>query len=58
MLSQPLSVMNNYQEAVNEFIDNYKTACLSNNIDYTLISTETPFDTALMEYLNKRKRLN
>lgn len=58
MLSQPISVINNYQEAVKEFIENYKTACLSNNIDYTLLSTETPFDTALMEYLNKRKRLN
>lgn len=58
MLSQPISVMYNYQEAVKEFIEKYKSACLSNNIDYVLISTETPFDTALMEYLNKRKRLN
>ncbi|MCC6864759.1 MAG: DUF58 domain-containing protein [Ignavibacteria bacterium] len=58
MLSQPISVMNSYQEAVQEFISNYKTACLSDNIDYVLLSTETPFDTALLEYLNKRKRLN
>lgn len=58
MLSQPISVLNNYQEAVREFIENYKSSCLANNIDYVLISTETPFDTALMEYLNKRKRLN
>lgn len=58
MLSQPISVMNSYQEAVKEFIDNYKTACLANNIDYVLLSTETPFDTALLGYLNKRKRLN
>lgn len=58
MLSQPISVMNSYQDAVKEFIDTYKTACLSNNIDYVLLSTETPFDTALLEYLNKRKRLN
>lgn len=58
MLSQPISVINDYQDAVKEFIETYKNACLSNNIDYTLISTETPFDTALMEYLNKRKRLN
>jgi len=58
MLSQPISVMNSYQDAVKEFIDTYKTACLSNNIDYVLLSTETPFDNALLEYLNKRKRLN
>jgi uncharacterized protein (DUF58 family) len=58
MLSQPISIMNSYQQAVKEFIENYKTACLSNKIDYVLLSTETPFDKALMEYLNKRKRLN
>jgi uncharacterized protein (DUF58 family) len=58
MLSQPLSVMQSYREAVKTFINNYKQACRANNIDYTLLSTETPFDTALLEYLNKRKRLN
>lgn len=58
MLSQPISVINDYQDAVKEFIENYKTSCLANNIDYVLISTDTPFDTALMEYLNKRKRLH
>lgn len=58
MLSQPISVMNSYQDAVKEFLDRYKTACLSNNIDYVLLSTETPFDTALLGYLNKRKRLH
>jgi len=58
MLSQPISVMNSYQDAVKEFINTYKNACLANNIDYTLLSTDTPFDTALLEYLNKRKRLN
>jgi len=58
MLSQPISVMNSYQDAVKDFINTYKNACLANNIDYTLLSTDTPFDTALLEYLNKRKRLN
>jgi uncharacterized protein (DUF58 family) len=58
MLSQPLSVMQSYREAVKTFINKYKLACRANNIDYTLLSTETPFDTALLEYLNKRKRLN
>lgn len=58
LLSQPLSIINSYKEAVQEFIDKYKIACRSNNIDYVLVSTETPFDTSLMEYLNKRKRLH
>ena len=58
MLSQPLSVVNSYKEAVQEFLDRYKLACRSNNIDYVLVSTETPFDKSLMEYLNKRKKLH
>ena len=58
MLSQPLSVIQSYREAVQSFLNTYKLACRANNIDYTLLSTETPFDTALLEYLNKRKKLN
>ncbi len=58
LMSQPLSVLQSYREAIRTFIDNYKRSCRANNIDYTLLSTETPFDTALLEYLNKRKRLN
>jgi len=58
LLSQPLSVIKSYQEAVRTFINTYKTACRSNNIEYVLLSTQTPFDTALLEYLNKRKHLH
>ena len=38
------------------FIKNYKDACISNNIDYVLLTTETPFDIALLKYLNKRSK--
>jgi uncharacterized protein (DUF58 family) len=58
MLSQPISVMQSYKEAVQKFLDNYKRACRMDNIDYVLLSTQTPFDTALLEYLNKRKLLH
>ncbi len=58
MLSQPLSVVNSYKEAVQEFLDKYKSACRSNNIDYVLLSTDSPFDISLMEYLNKRRKLH
>jgi uncharacterized protein (DUF58 family) len=58
LLSQPISIMQSYRDAVRTFIDNYKRACRANNIDYVLLSTETTFDSALLEYLNKRKRLN
>jgi uncharacterized protein (DUF58 family) len=58
MLSQPISVMQSYKDAVQQFLDNYKRACRTDNIDYVLLSTQTPFDTALLEYLNKRKLLH
>ncbi len=57
LLTQPVSMQQAYKEAVSEFLFKYKKACLTNNIDYVLLSTSTSFDTALLEYLNKRKRL-
>lgn len=57
MYSQPFAMQKSYQETIKEFIENYKTECRKNNIDYVTISTSTPFDTALLGYLNKRKRL-
>lgn len=57
MYSQPFAMQKAYQEAIKEFINNYKTECRKNNIDYITLSTSTPFDKALLSYLNKRKRL-
>ncbi|MCX6161571.1 MAG: DUF58 domain-containing protein [Ignavibacteriae bacterium] len=56
MYSQPLSVQKAYTEAMSEFIHKYKTECRKNNIDYITLSTETPFDTGLLRYLNRRKK--
>jgi uncharacterized protein (DUF58 family) len=58
MLSQPLSIINSYKEAVQEFLEKYRKAFRSNNIDYVFTSTEQPFDTSLLAYLNKRKKLH
>lgn len=57
MYSQPYAMQRSYQEAIIEFLDKIKTECRKNNIDYELLSTETPFDTALLKYLTKRKRM-
>lgn len=55
--SQPFAIQKAYQESINEFIDRYKNECRKNNIDFVTLSTSTPFDTALLNYLNKRKKL-
>jgi uncharacterized protein (DUF58 family) len=56
MFSQPSDVKKEYSEIMNNFIQKYRTECMKNNIDYVLLTTDTPFDAALLRYLNKRKK--
>jgi uncharacterized protein (DUF58 family) len=58
LLSQPISIINSYKEAVKDFLDKYRKAFRSDNIDYVFMSTEQPFDAGLLAYLNKRKKLH
>jgi uncharacterized protein (DUF58 family) len=57
MYSQPFAIQKSYKEAMKEFISTYKTECRKNRIDYVLLTTETPFDTSLLKYLNKRSKI-
>jgi uncharacterized protein (DUF58 family) len=58
VMTQPWHIQKAYQQSMNEFLEFYKRQCRDNNIDYVLLDTSTPFDKALFEYLNKRKRMN
>jgi uncharacterized protein (DUF58 family) len=58
LMTQPWHIQKAYQHSMHEFLDYYKRRCRDNNIDYILLDTSTPFDKALFEYLNKRKRMN
>ena len=58
LMTQPWHIQTAYQQSMQEFLDFYKRQCRDNNIDYVLLDTGTPFDKALFEYLNKRKRMN
>jgi uncharacterized protein (DUF58 family) len=58
LMTQPWHVQTAYRQSMQEFLDFYKRQCRDNNIDYVLLDTSTPFDKALFEYLNKRKRMN
>jgi len=57
MITRPHHIRKAYQEALNDFIAFYRKECRENMIDYVLLDTATPFDTALLEYLHKRQRL-
>ena len=58
VMTQPWHIQKAYQQSMQELLDFYKRHCRDNNIDYVLLDTSTPFDKALFEYLNKRKRMN
>ncbi|MFQ5604775.1 MAG: DUF58 domain-containing protein [bacterium] len=55
--TQPWHIRREYQEQVKQFVENYKKVCRENQIDYVTLSTEEPYDRALIKYLLKRKRV-
>jgi len=57
MMTQPWQIQNAYRSEMTAFLDRYKKECREHYVDYVLMDTKTPFDTALFEYLNKRERL-
>ena len=58
IITDPRQIKQTYQENMNKFIEFYRQNCGKNRIDYIQISTNQPLDTALTEYLAKRKKLN
>ena len=57
LLTQPYQIQRAYQDSMKEFIEYYKRQCRDQRIDYVLLDTGTPFDTALFEYLAKRQKV-
>jgi uncharacterized protein (DUF58 family) len=57
MLVRPWEIRGDYRAAVAEWIERYRHTCREIGVDYVPMHTETPFDTALMAFLEKRARL-
>jgi uncharacterized protein (DUF58 family) len=57
LATQPYQIQRSYREAMDEFIDNIRGECRNSNIEYNLIETSSPFDKALLSYIQKRKKL-
>ncbi len=53
----PAQVKEDYQKKVAEYTQEFKVACSEAGVDFEEIDTQSPFDLALLAYLNKRKRL-
>jgi uncharacterized protein (DUF58 family) len=47
-----------YRARVREWSDRLRAACIARQADYVSVSTDTPYDRALLEYLEKRARLH
>ena len=58
IITDPRLLKKSYQENFKTFMNFYKKNCGKHRIDYIPISTDQPLDTALTEYLVKRKKLN
>jgi uncharacterized protein (DUF58 family) len=54
---QPAQLRENYTDAVRHFSEHFRRQCLVYNIDFVELDTGEPYDTSLLAYLNKRKRL-
>jgi uncharacterized protein (DUF58 family) len=57
LLTQPWEIAGQYRERFREWGQAYERVCLENRIEYVRLSTETPFDVALLRYLEKRRKL-
>jgi len=57
LTTQPYQIQKAYKLAMEEFIGKIKSECLNSKIDFNIIETSTPFDKALMSYIQKRRRL-
>lgn len=55
--TEPWHIAPAYREHMENLIARFRQECRDALIDYVLLDTEEPFDTALFNYLAKRKRL-
>ncbi|MEX0660439.1 MAG: DUF58 domain-containing protein [Balneolaceae bacterium] len=53
----PNQVREDYQQKVSEFTKKFMINCSNARVDFEEIDTQSPFDLALLAYLNKRKKL-
>jgi uncharacterized protein (DUF58 family) len=55
--TEPWRVRERYQGAVRQWLLDYRRRCRESAIDYVPAETSTPYDSLLLSYLQKRKRL-
>jgi uncharacterized protein (DUF58 family) len=57
LTTEPWEIAKRYRERLAEWTGTYRRNCRERRIDYVELDTRTPFDRALLAYLEKRARL-
>jgi len=57
LTTEPWEIAKRYRERLEAWSDHYRRACRERLVDYVRLDTRTPFDRALLAYLEKRARL-
>jgi uncharacterized protein (DUF58 family) len=57
LTTEPWEIAKRYREKLAAWSEQYRRRCEENRIDYVRLDTRTPFDRALLAYLEKRARL-
>jgi len=57
LTTEPWEIAKRYRARLAAWAERYRRACRENRIDYVPLDTRTPFDQALLAYLEKRARL-
>ena len=57
LTTEPWEIAQRYRTRLAAWTEQYRRACRKNRIDYVRLDTRTPFDQALLAYLEKRARL-
>jgi len=57
LTTEPWEIARRYREKLEAWSDFYRRNCRERRIDYVRLDTRTPFDRALLAYLEKRARL-
>lgn len=54
---EPWQFHTTYRKAVRSWSERYQRECGEQHVDYVRLTTDTPYDVALLRYLEKRRRL-
>ena len=55
--TRPRELRDDYRARVTEWRDRLRAICIEKRADYVALTTDVPYDRALLEYLGKRSRL-